>query len=105
MNVREYWLNVREIQASLPDVVFITSESEPPGTDIYSWRSGVVVEVDAETAAKMIVGRTHRRSTPEEIERCCADKQRAKHDAEVAELVHKGYVNIEVGLPQSGKKK
>lgn len=54
-NLRQYWQEIRAIQASLPEFLWIADEL------------GRLVEVTAEIAAKLLHAKSHRVATEEEI--------------------------------------
>ena len=77
MDLIQYWAQVRaagnEIIASGQRSAFITSIDVAFRPE---WRVGVVSEASAELAGKCIVDRTHRLSTPEEIEQFKSEQRR-----------------------------
>lgn len=54
-DLRKYWQDVHAMARALPEFVWVAGED------------GVLVEVGAELAAKLLVGKSHRLATEEEI--------------------------------------
>jgi hypothetical protein len=79
MTIQEYWAEVRQVQKSLPEAVFMVSlRNKEKGIN-----AGAICECDAETAAKMIVEKTHELASEKQIEAWtkAQDAERAKHQA------------------------
>ena len=77
MDLKIYWAQVREASNALiadgQTSAFLTSIDVPFRQE---WRIGVVSEASAELAGKSLVDRTHRLSTPEEIEQFKSEQRR-----------------------------
>jgi hypothetical protein len=63
-DLQKYWKEIRALANSLPEFVWLVSLDDPKR----GMRGGCMVEVAAETAAKLLQLRSHRRATDEEIE-------------------------------------
>ena len=61
--LQEYWREVRELERTLPDFVWLMSLEDPQRGHV----GGVLAEVPAESAAKFLHAKSHRVATPEEI--------------------------------------
>lgn len=57
-NIRQYWQEIRALEASLPPFVWLASTGTSP----------VVMQATAATAAKLIHHGSHRQATAEEVE-------------------------------------
>ena len=78
-DVRAYWREVREIAASLPADVWVTSVN-----------GGRVVEVPALRAAELLVAKSHRVATEEEVAGMRAEEERWNRRVAEAELKRSG---------------
>jgi hypothetical protein len=63
-DLQKYWQDIRAAAAALPPYVWLMSLDDPKR----GMRGGCLVEVAAETAAKLLHTNLHRRATDEEIE-------------------------------------
>lgn len=63
-SVQQFWAEIREIQSKLPPTLFMISVTNR----LVGTHGGVMTEVDAETAAKLIHAGTHERATEEQID-------------------------------------
>jgi hypothetical protein len=63
-DLQQYWQEIKALAASLPAHVWLVSLDDPKR----GMHGGRMVEVGAETAAKLLHANSHRRATDEEIE-------------------------------------
>jgi hypothetical protein len=63
-DLQKYWQDIRVAAAALPPYVWMMSLDDPKR----GMRGGCLVEVAAETAAKLLYATSHRRATEDEIE-------------------------------------
>jgi hypothetical protein len=63
-DLQKYWQDIRTAAAALPPYVWLVSLDDPKR----GMRGGCLVEVAAETAAKLLYAVSHRRATDDEIE-------------------------------------
>ena len=92
MDLKKYWREARALEQSLPEYVWMVSVA-----DVLRGRVGdAIVEVGAALAAQLLMARSHRLATEEEVR---AEKERqegAKKSSEAEELRKKGRVVVEV---------
>jgi hypothetical protein len=95
-DLKRYWREVRELERTLPAFVWLmTVEDGPRGQ-----RGGMIVEVPAAHAAKLLHARSHRVATAEEISEHQA-LQSAKERREFHEdLRRKGITIIPIAGPE-----
>lgn len=82
-----HWKRVAEVRASLPASVVLVSL---PGSD--GRRGGIVTLSDRETAAKLIVGKSHRLATDAEVAVFQADTERRTKLAQSTEAARLGRI-------------
>jgi hypothetical protein len=63
-DLQQYWQDIRTATAALPPYVWMMSLDDPKR----GMRGGCMVEVAAETAAKLLYTASHRRASVDEIE-------------------------------------
>jgi hypothetical protein len=73
-NVRRYWQEVRTIQASLPEFVWVVSVENP----VEGFAGGCIAQVAAAQAARLLHAGSHRLATEAEIEAHRADEEAAR---------------------------
>jgi hypothetical protein len=84
MDVKKYWEEVRAIEGSLPDYVWMVSV-----VDLLRGRVGeAIVEVGAALAAKLLIERSHRVATEDEV-RAHKESEDAQKRAAVEEKLRK----------------
>ncbi|WP_321471382.1 hypothetical protein [uncultured Paludibaculum sp.] len=80
MNLQNYWLAIREMEADLTDPVFLADR-----------KNGVVVSCDKKAAARYLVDGTHRLASDDEvIKHHARDKRRAEIAAAVERSSNRG---------------
>jgi len=86
-DLRLYWQEVRTLAASLPEDVWLVSDD------------GVLVETSAAVAARLLIAKSHRRATVEEIrQRADAEKIRQRRAA-AEDRRKRGIEVVAVGPP------
>lgn len=65
-NIRQYWQQVRAMEATIADKEPFLMSLEDSSRGMVG---GLVVQVQRESAAKLILGKSHRLAMPDEIER------------------------------------
>jgi len=74
-DLRKYWQEVREIEKSLPESVWLMSlDNSPRGK-----KGGCIAQVMAAAAARLLHAKSHRLATAEEIQAHQAAEDEAKH--------------------------
>jgi hypothetical protein len=97
--LKMYWQQVRDVEARLPQDVFLTSIE-----DRFTGRAGgVVCEVDRASAARCVVDGSHRVATEEEIEAYRLDQDERKRAGQAAALLAQGRTVVQ--LPPSSTRK
>ena len=95
MDTRDYWRRVRQQESTLPEVSAIVSLDDS--------RSGVVggrvFFADRETAAKCIIGGSHRIATPDEITAYESDQRRRFEESTRADRERNGITCFTVKTP------
>ncbi len=76
-DLKQYWQEVRAIEKSLPEFVWLMSLDRPSRGQ----KGGSIAEVAAGLAARLIQERSHRRATDEEIAAHRAEEESAKQQA------------------------
>jgi hypothetical protein len=66
-DLKKYWQDLRAIEESLPDCVWLASLENRSKGQAGGEVGGSIVEVTASVAAKLLHGRSHRQATEEEI--------------------------------------
>jgi len=74
-DLRKYWQEVREIETSLPEFVWLMSMDNRP----LGQRGGCIAQVAAATGARLLYARSHRLATDEEIEAYQTAQDEVKH--------------------------
>jgi hypothetical protein len=95
MDIKKYWRDVHAMAASLPhkQIYFLVS-LDNPDKDI---TGGRVVDVNNATqAAELIVGRTHKLASEDDIDRFKADEKRNADELAAIEFKRKG----QLAMPQ-----
>lgn len=92
-DLRLYWQEIRAIERSLPESLWIVSLEDALRDRV----AGVIVEVVAAVAARMLHARTHRVATEEEIRAQKASEDRVKRSAEEERLRKQGIAVVPVG--------
>ena len=77
MDLRVYYQKIREMEQNLPNPCVVSSLETPDGG-----RAGVLVEVPAAVAARMIADRRAERASAEEMKRFQSEKARLVREAE-----------------------
>lgn len=62
-DLRKYWQEIREIENSLPECVWLTSLGHPRGQ-----KAGCIAQVAAAAAARLLHAKSHRLATDEEMQ-------------------------------------
>jgi hypothetical protein len=62
-DLRQYWQEVRELERSLPQFIWLMSVEDPKRGMV----GGRMAEVGAEQAAKLLITNSHRKATEDEI--------------------------------------
>ena len=92
MDLKKYWREARALEQSLPEYVWMVSVA-----DVLRGHVGeAIVEVGAAIAAQLLIARSHRLATEEEVRAERERQERAKRSAEVEGLRKKGRVVVEV---------
>jgi len=91
-DLQKYWQEIRALQDELPAYVWLVSLDDPKR----GMRGGRMVEVAAETAAKLLHLNSHRRATGEEIEAHRAGIAEAQREAFQERLRVKGITVVPV---------
>jgi hypothetical protein len=91
-DLMRYWQEIRELERSLPDSLWIVSL----GDALRDRVAGMIVEVVAGVAAKMLHGKTHRVATEEEIAAERGRQEGMKRSAEEERLRRLGVAVVEV---------
>lgn len=74
-DLRKYWQEIREIEKSLPEFVWLMSlDNSPRGQ-----RGGCIAQVAAAAAARLLHAKLHRLATDEEIQAHQTAEDEAKH--------------------------
>ena len=76
-DLKKYWQEVRAIEATLAESVWLASHSDPRRGQA----AGSIVEVVAHTAARLLHGKSHRLATEAEIQQHLEREQALKRDA------------------------
>jgi len=74
-DLRKYWQEIREIEKSLPEFVWLTSLDNAPRGQ----RGGCIAQVAAAAAARLLHAKSQRLATDEEIQAHQAAEHEAKH--------------------------
>jgi hypothetical protein len=80
-DLRQYWQEVRELQRSLPEFIWLMSVEDPKRGMV----GGRMAEVGAEQAAKLLITNSHRRATEDEIASHLAKEEQTRR-----RTVHEG---------------
>jgi hypothetical protein len=91
-DLQKYWQEIRSAAAAMPPYVWLMSLDDPKR----GMRGGNLVEVAAETAAKLLHANSHRRATEEEIEAHRAAEAEAQRAAFHQRLRMKGVTIVPV---------
>jgi hypothetical protein len=70
-DMKAYWRSRRTLESQLEECTYVTSIEDPSK----GWVDGSVCGADRETAARVLVEGSHRRSTQEEISKFHSDEQ------------------------------
>jgi hypothetical protein len=97
---QKYWQEIRTLAAELPPYIWLVSLDDPKR----GMRGGSLVEVTAETAAKLLHNNSHRRATDEELATHCAAEAEAQRSAFHDRLRVKGVTVVAVGKATPEKK-
>jgi hypothetical protein len=76
-DLRQYWQDVRELQRSLPQFIWLMSVEDPKRGMV----GGRMAEVGAEQAAKLLIANSHRRATEDEIASHLAKEEQARRQS------------------------
>ncbi len=76
-DLRKYWEEIRAIEKTLSDFVWLMSLDNPSRGQV----GGSIAEVSGNTAAKLLHARSHRLATDDEIGAHQMRQQEAKRDA------------------------
>jgi hypothetical protein len=91
-DLRRYWEEIRAIERSLPQSLWIVSLEDA----LRGYVAGMIVEVAATVAAKMLHAKTHRVATEEEVQ-AERDRQDGMKKSAVEEKLRKqGVAVVEV---------
>ncbi len=91
-DLKKYWQELRVIEESLPHYVWLTSlENRSKGQG-----GGAMVEVTAAVAAKLLHGKSHRRSTEEEIVGYRSRREETQREAFHQRLRDKGIAAVQI---------
>jgi hypothetical protein len=63
-DLRKYWQEIRAVEKSLPEFVWLMSLEDPPRGQ----RGGCIAQVAAAAAARLLHAKSHRLATDEEIQ-------------------------------------
>ena len=74
-DLRKYWQEIREIEKSLPEFVWLTSLDNAPRGQ----RGGCIAQVAAAAAARLLYAKSQRLATDEEIQAHQTAEDDAKH--------------------------
>ena len=74
-DLRKYWLEIREIEKSLPEFVWLMSLDNPPRGQ----RGGCIAQVAAGAAARLLHAKSHRLATEDETHAHQTSQDEAKH--------------------------
>lgn len=72
-DLRKYWQEIRKIEKSLPEFVWLMSLGHPP-----RWTGGSMAQVAAASAARLLHAQSHRLAADEEIQAHQAAEDEAK---------------------------
>lgn len=72
-DLRKYWQEIREIEKSLPECVWLMSLGNPRGQ-----KAGCIAQVPAAAAARLLHAKSHRLATDEEMQAHQAAQAEAK---------------------------
>lgn len=97
---QKYWQEIRALAAELPPYVWVVSLDDPKR----GMRSGALVEVAADTAAKLLHNHSHRRATEEELEAHRTAEASAQRAAFHERLRAKGVTVVSVEKTAAEKK-
>jgi hypothetical protein len=93
MDLRRYWQEIRTLERSLPEFLWLISLSDALRGHV----GGAIVEVAAAQAALLLYAKTHRAATDEEI-REHQDREEAKRRAaEEEKLRRQGIAVVAIG--------
>ena len=81
-DIRQYWRDLRAIEASLPESVWLVSEHDAAAV--------VVTEVAARVAARLLRAKSHRRATEAEVEAHRAREREANRAAREERMRRQG---------------
>lgn len=79
-DIRQHWQEVRKLEASLPEFVWLAAARELP----------VVTQATAAVAARLLQRRSHRQATEEEVEAHLAAEQEANRAAREERMRRQG---------------
>jgi hypothetical protein len=74
-DLRKYWHEIREIEKSLPEFVWLMSLDNPSRGQ----RGGCIAQVAGVTAARLLHAKSHRLATDDEVEAHQTSEYAAKH--------------------------
>jgi hypothetical protein len=97
---QKYWQDIRALAAELPPFVWLVSLDDPKR----GMRGGALVEVAAETAAKLLHNHSHRMATDEELASHRAAEAEAQRVAFHERLRVKGVTVVSVEKAPAEKK-
>jgi hypothetical protein len=102
MDTRAYWARVRQIEATLPEVVDLVSVDNRER----QIRAGVFTQCDRFAAAKRIEAGTHRLATPAEVEAARENQRLVGGAASAEERLRRGVLSFELpaSTPAKGKR-
>jgi len=95
-DLQQYWREIRTLAAHLPASVWLVSLEDPKRGML----GGRMVEVSAETAAKLLHAGSHRRATDEEIEAHRQQREKEERAAFHEKLRVKGVTVVPVAKQQ-----
>ena len=74
-DLRKYWQEIRDIETSLPECVWLVSLDNPPRGQ----KGGCIAQVAAAAAARLLHAKSHRLATDGEIQAPQTAEDAAKH--------------------------
>ena len=81
-DIREYWRELRALEAELPEFVWLVSERDP--------RAVAIAQAPAGVAARLLRAKTHRKATEEEVEAHHAREKEANREAREERMRRQG---------------
>jgi outer membrane murein-binding lipoprotein Lpp len=91
-DVRRDWREIRAIESTLPEFVWLTSELDSTGEAV----PARVVQVTAARAAQLLHAKTHRLATDEEVNALREQEEAAKRAARQESLRRRGIAIVSI---------